>query len=591
MELRQYALIAWRWSWLLILGALLAGLAAFIVSRLQTPEYEATTTMLVNQSQAVTGPTYNDVLANQQLTKTYGQIVTSNLVLDGVAQRNGLTYDELRALVSAGIRRETQLIDITVRDTDADRAALLANQIGAAFAEQIRTAQMVQQTQAKNDLELQLSFVQGVIFERQTELQSLSSPQSDLPESQRQTRLAIVNSELSDLHKRIDQLNNNLQDVRVESLKSTNSVTPVNEARVPSAPVSPRTLFNTILGALVGLVIAAGFVAVFEYLDDTVKSAADVSRVTGFVTLGTIQRFADAAGGAGLGLMGAMQRFRGSLRRQASADESVSSSIQIITATDGYSPTDEAYRMVRTNLEFARSGRPNRTMLVTSALPGEGKSTTSTNLAITMAQTGRRVILVDADLRRPSLHRVFDLPNATGLSTLFVMDNPSLSGLLRPTPIETLQLLPSGPLPPNPVELMASDRMEQIITLLTADADIIIFDSPPLLSVADSVTLAARVDGVVLVVDAGRTRSGLLARAAELLHQAQAHVWGVVLNRVTARSGEGYYYYYGSSRGGGEPRAPTSAEEIRAAASLPPQATNGTTHRHREYAEKPKAGG
>jgi capsular exopolysaccharide synthesis family protein len=230
-------------------------------------------------------------------------------------------------------------------------------------------------------------------------------------------------------------------------------------------------------------------------------------------------------------------------------------------------------------------------MLITSALPGEGKSTTSANLAIAMAQTGRRVVLVDADLRRPTLHRVFDLPNATGLSTLFVMDNPSLAGLLRPTPIETLQLLPSGPLPPNPVELMASDRMTQIITLLTADADIVIFDSPPLLSVADSVTLAARLDGVVLVVDAGRTRSGVLARAAELLNQAQAHVWGVVLNRVKARSGEGYYYYYGDSRGRGEAQVTTSADEIRAAAAVPPQSSNGRTRRPRDYAENPKIGG
>jgi Mrp family chromosome partitioning ATPase len=133
--------------------------------------------------------------------------------------------------------------------------------------------------------------------------------------------------------------------------------------------------------------------------------------------------------------------------------------------------------------------------------------------------------------------------------------------------------------------------MEEIITLLTGEADIVIFDSPPLLSVADSVTLAARLDGVVLVVDAGRTRSGMVARAAELLNQAQAHVWGVVLNRVKARSGEGYYYYYGGSRDRGEQRATTSADDIRAAASLPPQAANGRSQRRGDYAKNPKLGG
>jgi capsular exopolysaccharide synthesis family protein len=557
MELRQYAAIAWRWSWLLILGAVLAGLAAFVVSRLQTPEYAAKTTMLVNQSQAVTGPTYNDVLANQQLTKTYGQIVTSSLVLDPVAQAAGLTFDELRGMVSASIRRETQLIDISVRDTDPERAATLANEIGTAFAAQIRDAQLVQQTQARQDLELQIGFLQDAINKKQIEIALLSAPQPGLAEPQRQTQLSVANSELTDLRQRLDQLNNNLQDLRVEGLKS-NSVTPVNEARVPTTPVSPRTLFNTVLGALVGLVVAAGFVAVFEYLDDTIKTAADVSRVTGLVTLGTIERFRQSG-----------------RRRNATSDIGAPSS-QIVTTAEGYSPTGEAYRMVRTNLEFARSGRPNRTMLITSALPGEGKSTTSANLAMALAQTGRRVVLVDADLRRPSLHRVFDLPNSTGLTTLFVMDQPMLAGLLRPTPIETLSLLPSGPLPPNPAELMASERMNEIISLLTTQADIVIFDSPPLLSVADAVTLAARLDGVVLVVDAGRTRSGLLARAADLLNQAQARVWGVVLNRVKSRSGEGYYYYYGSSpRGRDDDRDSGKGSESRAASVRQPSSENG----------------
>lgn len=572
MELRQYAAIAWRWSWLLILGAVLAGLAAFVVSRLQTPVYEAKTTMLVNQSQAVTGPTYNDVLANQQLTKTYGQIVTSSLVLDPVAEQTGMAFEELRDKVSAGVRRETQLIDITVRDTDPERAATLANRIGEAFAAQIRDAQLIQQTQARQDIELQIGFLQQAINQKQQEIAQLSTT-AGTPEQQRQAQLSVANSELTDLRQRLDQLNDNLQDLRVESLKSTNSVTPVNQARVPTSPVSPRTLFNTVLGALVGLVVAAGFVAVFEYLDDTIKSAADVSRITGFVTLGTIERF------------------RQSGRRRNTAPDASAPSSQIVTGSEGYSPTGEAYRMVRTNLEFARSGRPNRTMLITSALPGEGKSTTSANLAMALAQTGRNVVLVDADLRRPSLHRVFDVPNATGLSTLFVMDRPSLTGMLRPTPIETLMLLPSGPLPPNPAELMASERMEEIITLLTAEADIVIFDSPPLLSVADSVTLAARLDGVVLVVDAGRTRSGLLARAADLLNQAHARVWGVVLNRVKSKSSDGYYYYYGGSRDHGEARMTISADEIRAAASLAPQsengATNGVTRQRQGYAEEP----
>ena len=200
--------------------------------------------------------------------------------------------------------------------------------------------------------------------------------------------------------------------------------------------------------------------------------------------------------------------------------------------------------MVRTNLEFAQSssGRP-KTMLVTSSSPREGKSTTASNLAAVLAQTGRSVILVDADLRRPTLHQIFGLPNKSGLSTLFVMDgSAAVEGLLRVTEVEGLRLLTSGPVPPNPAELLSSRRMGELIDALTREADVVIFDSPPLLGVSDASILASRLDGTILVVDSNRTRAGALKHAVELLRRGHATVWGVILNKLRAFEGSQYYY-------------------------------------------------
>jgi capsular exopolysaccharide synthesis family protein len=571
MELRQYAAIAWRWSWLLILGAVLAGAAAFLASRAQTPVYEAKATVLVNQAQAVTGPTFSDVQANQQLTKTYGQIVTSGPVLEQVAEQSDLTFDELRKKVSGSARRDTQLIDITVRDTDPERATRLANLASDAFAQEVQAAQTGRQTAAEQELVLQAAVLREAVGERQQRIAQLNVAQPGPPDPQRAAELAAVTSQLETLRQNLARVEDNLQGLRIERVKHVNSVTPINPARAPTEPVSPRVLFNTVLALMVGLIVAAGIVAVVEYLDDTVKTAADVSRVAGLVTLGTIQRFKQPE------------------RSKGGRPDGGGEALPPVAAPDTQSPTAEAYRMVRTNLEFARGGRRNQTLLVTSALPGEGKSTTSANLAIAQAQTGRRVLLVDADMRRPSIHRMFGIPNATGLSTLFVMEQPAPAGLLRPTALESLVVLPTGPLPPNPAELLSSERMAEIIELLKAQADVVIFDSPPLLSVADALSLAARLDGVVLVVDAGRTRSGMLARATELLMQAQARIFGVVLNRVKVGRGDGYYYYYGSNRR----RAEDGAEDVppagaRAAFTLEPGAQNGAGARRSSYAKEPK---
>ena len=215
---------------------------------------------------------------------------------------------------------------------------------------------------------------------------------------------------------------------------------------------------------------------------------------------------------------------------------------ELITITESRSPISEAYRTLRTNLDFAGLDRALKTLVVTSAGVSEGKSTTLANLAIVSAQAGRRVILVDADLRRPSLHKVFGLANDTGLTTMMMDDASLASPPLMKTDVEGLSVLTSGPLPPNPAEVMGSRRMEQIIAALAERADQVLFDTPPVVAVTDAAVLATKVDGVVLVVSAGHTRRDHARTAVQRLQQINARLVGAVLTNVQVDTGlKGYY--------------------------------------------------
>lgn len=220
----------------------------------------------------------------------------------------------------------------------------------------------------------------------------------------------------------------------------------------------------------------------------------------------------------------------------------MSNSSTLITLTDPRSPVSEAYRTLRTNLEFFSLDEPIRTLVVTSPEPEEGKSTVLANLAVTLAQGGKRVILVDCDLRRPTQHTLFGLDNTTGLMTMMLDEAAQSDPPLRETPVDGLQVLPAGPLPPNPAELLGSHRMKETTTILLEQADMLLFDAPPVLAVTDALVLAVQTDGVLLVVKAGSTRREHVQRAKERLERVNARIVGAVLNNAPTDSMlQGYY--------------------------------------------------
>ncbi len=214
----------------------------------------------------------------------------------------------------------------------------------------------------------------------------------------------------------------------------------------------------------------------------------------------------------------------------------------LITISNPRSPIAEAYRTLRTNLEFSNLDKSLRALVVTSASSEEGKSTTLANLAVTIAQSGKRVILVDADLRRPTQHQIFDLKNNAGLTDIVRDESLLANPPLQETNVPNLHVLTSGQTPPNPAEILGSKRMSEIIAALLERAEIVLLDAPPLLAVTDAAVLSSKVDGVLLVVSAGKTKRENARKAQTQLEKINARVIGAVLNNVKAESGAQYYY-------------------------------------------------
>lgn len=296
----------------------------------------------------------------------------------------------------------------------------------------------------------------------------------------------------------------------------------------------PRTSVNASAGAALGLVLGLVLAFVLEYLDDTIKTVEMVERFLGLPLLGTIPRLFTRS-------QSAQKKGGGRPVAGGSAMTNTSGNSRLINHRNPRSPAAEAYRQLRTNIQFSSLDKELRTLAFTSSLPQEGKSTTLANLAITMAQNGNRVIVVDCDLRRPTQHSLFGLKNQVGLTNLMVA--PSLDDLnTQETDVPGLYVLPTGPIPPNPSELLGSRRMMEVIHRLSQEADYVLFDTPPVVAVTDAAVLATKVDGVVLVVMANKTKRDVAQRAKAQLEKVGANIVGVVLNNVKYDTSVHDYY-------------------------------------------------
>ena len=518
MELKQYWALFKKWLWLIVLTTVIAGVAAYFFSSRQTPIYRASTRLLVSQSVSNSASMqYADILAAERLSSTYAQMLTARPMLEAAIAKAGLegvvTPDEIADSISVQPVRDTQLIDLHVEHPDPEVAAKLANTIPAVFVEFANEQQTARYQELKQSLQQQLQELSQEIQDTDARLQELGDDTTDPEISARRT---ILEDRLAQYRSTYGNVLAQLENIRLAEANALDTITVVEPATPPDRPVRPRVLMNTLLAAIIGGMIGVGAVFLIEYLDDTVKSPDDISRISSVSTLGIIAK-------------------------SKNGDDS-----GIVVLEDPRSPIAEAYRTVRTSIQFASIDKPMRTLVVTSAGPGEGKSTTAANLAAVMAQAGMKVVLIDADLRKPTQHKRWGLPNTVGLTGALLMDEISdnLDYLLTPTQVDNLWLLTSGQLPHNPSELLGSHKLQQLVDQLLQKYDVLIFDSPPALAVTDPVVLGRNMDGVIIVVDAGTTHEPALVHVLTEMEKVNANVVGVVLNRYRSGRSSGYYYYY-----------------------------------------------
>ena len=385
-------------------------------------------------------------------------------------------------------------------------------------------------------------------------------------------------------------------EARLKGLR-TSSVRVVDRAREPVRPSSPRKARNLALALLLGFAGGVGLAFLFDFLDNSIKTSEDVERYAGLPTLGVVPRFTangtergylygrrkkekepkrleagkdgKGAGGAGAGtgdakdvVITAAAESSGTAGAGAGASVPMATAgvpgsaaampvhpkmIELVPFHFPNSRLAESYRSIRTSLLLSSADQPVKTMIVTSALPGEGKTVSVANLAVTLAQSGKTVLIVDADLRKPRQHRVFNVKNTYGL-TSYLTDSTELRKVVKTTAVPNLCLVNSGPTPPNPAELLGSEKMAAFITLLRDKCDYILFDMPPMLEISDALILGARVDGIVLVVHGDKTSREALKKTREKLDLLKVRTLGVIINNLNVdRHGyhyKDYYYHY-----------------------------------------------
>ncbi|MBI2876933.1 MAG: polysaccharide biosynthesis tyrosine autokinase [Candidatus Tectomicrobia bacterium] len=334
--------------------------------------------------------------------------------------------------------------------------------------------------------------------------------------NQKSIEYSILKREADSNQQLYDSLLKRMKEATLTTELKTSNIRIVDPAEIPERPIKPKKQLNILLAMITGLMLGVGLAFFFEYLDNTVKTPEEVERYLGIPFLGPVGRF---------------------------KTNGKSTGSELVVLEDPRSNIAEGLRNIRTNLLFASPEVSQKVLMVTSSAASEGKTVVIANLAAVLAQTGKRVLLIDADLRKPRINRVFGLPREPGLSNLLIGE-ATLDSVLQKTEVESLQVIPAGPIPPNPSELLGLPKLERIIQEARERFDIILFDSPPVMSVTDPLVLASRLDGVVLVVRGGHTPRDPIRRVISQLSDVNAKMLGVVLNNIDFRKERYYYQYY-----------------------------------------------
>jgi succinoglycan biosynthesis transport protein ExoP len=596
MGLTEYGKIIRRWWWLPILGGLLFGVAGYRLSARQQPEYQASARLLVNQVQTPGPSSYNDLLTSEKLATTYTQLLQSPSLLDETVKQVGLpiTAETLKQRTSINVVRATQLIEISVWDYDPARAAATANGLATLFVKRAQDLQTSSTQVTLQQVDRDIDTVQGQIADTSTRLntlrasidatsattleiqrlqQVLAGYDQDIRDIRNHTadasgrlnqlktapdQASVPAGEVQRLQDQLTQYDQDMKDARahytdtsaqLDKLRATpvasgiaqndaqrmqdqlaqyqdkyrrlldtrqtviiaqaqgaTAVSVADPARVPTRPFAPAPKRNGLLGGVIGLLLAAGLALLLDFRDDRIHEPRE-----------TAQRL-------DVPLLGALGAMRGKKR---------------LLLTDGALPNIDAFREslrhVRTTVNAALPAGP-AVIAVSSARSGEGKSTVAANFAFLEAQAGKRVLLIDADVRDPRLHKLLGMRNNQGLSAYLARTQHGNQPKFQEGPLGVTVLTAGWVLTHLP-DLLGSPRMANLITDLRAEFDLIILDTAPLLSAADTLALQQTIDGTVLVMDVRHTGTRMLERAIASLHQVSGRTLGIVLTKDKKRAG------------------------------------------------------
>jgi capsular exopolysaccharide synthesis family protein len=584
MDIRKIFSIIIRWIWLLVLGAVIAGGYGFYTSSRQTPMYRATTRFVVLRAATTGYYDYYSYIDYQQLIATYTQLLTTDKLLEQVSQEVGFQVYEGQA--SAEQIGETQFVRLSVDYNDPEKAAIVANTLVSVLIDQNEQLQSVRYETTEQNLQARANDALSQIEILQNEIDNISESTLQQQIAEVTAQIDILQAQVTDLEIDISEIDpliatdqqrsqliqyqaelnrvqpvldlyqelytqlvvlgepiqnenisstqidrvqrtlslyeqiyftsiSSLEELNLTRVQSAPNVVQVEPATPPSRPYAPRPVQTTLLYASIGLFAMAGVAFLIEYLDDTIKTPEDVKNVLGLPVIGLV---ADMKGGK----------------------EEEPNKRRVFVADQPRSPITEAFRSLRTSLDFYSVDEPLRILIVTSPGPEEGKTTVATNLAAILAKSNKRVLLLDADMRRPNVHNHLDISNRVGLSDL-IRGRLEIDDVIQVSEkIENLNVVTSGSLPPNPAELIASQRMTDLLKNLVAKFDMIVIDTPPAI-VTDAQILATKADGVIYVLKAGKTRSLNAQKPLEEFDRVGAQVIGVVMNRIPRNRD----YYYG----------------------------------------------
>jgi polysaccharide biosynthesis transport protein len=511
MDLYQYITPLRKWWWLMVIATIVAGVSSYMVVRNQPPFYSARTTLIIGRTIGDPNPTANQFALDKQLAMTYAQIANRESYYE--ATRLALGLEELPDY-SARAVPDSQMIEIQVIDISPARAQAVANEIANQLILKSPTNPKPEEVERQRFIAQQLSYFENQISENLAEISNL---QEQLGQFNSARQISETQDRINALETKVATLQGTYTNLLASSQQgATNIISVLEPAGLPVRPIGPNKILITALAAISGLILATGASYLIEYMANTLNTSQDVTHMLPYPIIGSIQEIKNNRSG-------------------------------MYTYEYPFSVVAESFRSLRTNLEFSAVDKPVKTILVASPGVAEGKTTVASNLAFTIAQADKKVILVGADMREPTLHNILEVNNKRGLSDVF-RGTVSVEEALQPLANGMVYVLTSGSIPPNPTELLGSAAMNRILDELCRLADIVIIDSPPFI-VADAAVLSAKVDGVLIVVRPEYSRKELVSGMKLQVERAAARVLGVVLNGVSPKNDvySSYYGRYGSN--------------------------------------------